>query len=171
MICLSPDMLSSRCRPPREVSMHVTLCWWRTNAKPYTCPARWARRRSIHSMKTMTQVQCSSPLPLRQSPEMKQFTCTFKIWLTSPCLSIPTDTTPFAVRDVYSRAAQLGYIGGRTHNHYYWERRNPNERQKKTGKKKKWGKQWLQQWHRNPIPVPRKEQYKQCIMWGGKINE
>lgn len=45
------------------------------------------------------------------------------------------DQTPFAVRDVYSRAAQLGYIGGKNHHHFYWEKRNPNEPQKRTGKK------------------------------------
>lgn len=46
-----------------------------------------------------------------------------------------TDQTPFAVRDVYSRAAQLGYIGGKNHYHFYWEKRNPNEPQRRTGKK------------------------------------
>uniref|UniRef100_A0A0P4VUI1 RNA-binding protein NOB1 n=1 Tax=Scylla olivacea TaxID=85551 RepID=A0A0P4VUI1_SCYOL len=45
------------------------------------------------------------------------------------------DQTPFAVRDVYSRAAQLGYIGGKNHHHFYWEKRNPNEPQRRTGKK------------------------------------
>lgn len=45
------------------------------------------------------------------------------------------DQTPFAVRDVYSRAAQLGYIGGKNHYHFYWEKRNPNEPQRRTGKK------------------------------------
>ncbi|XP_071548937.1 RNA-binding protein NOB1 [Panulirus ornatus] len=49
------------------------------------------------------------------------------------------DYMPFAVRDVYSRAAQLGYIGGRNYHHYYWEKKNPNEPQKRMGKiKKKW---------------------------------
>nr|XP_045583786.1 RNA-binding protein NOB1-like isoform X4 [Procambarus clarkii] len=43
---------------------------------------------------------------------------------------------PFAVRDVYSRAAQLGYIDGKNHHHYYWEKRNPNEPARRTGKKK-----------------------------------
>ncbi|KAK3873034.1 hypothetical protein Pcinc_021931 [Petrolisthes cinctipes] len=47
------------------------------------------------------------------------------------------NSMPFAVRDVYSRAAQLGYIGGKHHHHYYWEKRNPNEPQRKTGKKKR----------------------------------
>lgn len=47
------------------------------------------------------------------------------------------DHMPFAVRDVYSRAAQLGYIGGRNYHHYYWEKKNPNEPQKRIGKKKK----------------------------------
>ncbi|MPC18857.1 RNA-binding protein NOB1 [Portunus trituberculatus] len=47
----------------------------------------------------------------------------------------PADQTPFAVRDVYSRAAQLGYIGGKNHHHFYWEKRNPNEPQRRTGKK------------------------------------
>ncbi|XP_064105801.1 RNA-binding protein NOB1-like [Macrobrachium nipponense] len=46
------------------------------------------------------------------------------------------DAAPFAVRDVYSRAAQLGYMGDKCHNHYYWERKNPNERTKKYKKKK-----------------------------------
>ncbi|XP_066982381.1 RNA-binding protein NOB1-like isoform X4 [Macrobrachium rosenbergii] len=46
------------------------------------------------------------------------------------------DSAPFAVRDVYSRAAQLGYMGDKCHNHYYWERKNPNERTKKYKKKK-----------------------------------
>lgn len=46
------------------------------------------------------------------------------------------DNAPFAVRDVYSRAAQLGYMGDKCHNHYYWERKNPNERTKKYKKKK-----------------------------------
>ncbi|KAG7154690.1 RNA-binding protein NOB1-like [Homarus americanus] len=44
---------------------------------------------------------------------------------------------PFAVHDVYSRAAQLGYIAGKNHYHHYWEKRNPNEPKRTTGKKKK----------------------------------
>ncbi|KAG0719138.1 RNA-binding protein NOB1 [Chionoecetes opilio] len=47
----------------------------------------------------------------------------------------PADQTPFAVRDVYSRAAQLGYIAGKYHHHFYWEKRNPNESKKSIGKK------------------------------------
>ncbi|KAK8726375.1 hypothetical protein OTU49_010236 [Cherax quadricarinatus] len=46
------------------------------------------------------------------------------------------DQMPFAVRDVYSRAAQLGYIAGKNHHHYYWERKNPNQPMRRTGKKK-----------------------------------
>jgi len=36
--------------------------------------------------------------------------------------------SPFAVNDVYSRAAQLGRTG---HTSNYWNRRNPNEARKK----------------------------------------
>jgi len=43
---------------------------------------------------------------------------------------------PFAVRDVYSRAAQLGYVGGKKQHNYHWEQRNPNESKKRIHKKK-----------------------------------
>ncbi|CAL4060566.1 unnamed protein product [Meganyctiphanes norvegica] len=44
--------------------------------------------------------------------------------------------SPFAVRDVYSRAAQMGYVGGKKQHNYYWEQRNPNESKKRIHKKK-----------------------------------
>lgn len=47
-----------------------------------------------------------------------------------------TGDSPFAVRDVYSRAAQLGYVGGKKQHNYHWEQRNPNEAKKRIHKKK-----------------------------------
>ncbi|XP_047475752.1 RNA-binding protein NOB1-like isoform X2 [Penaeus chinensis] len=54
-------------------------------------------------------------------------------------LHIDYDTlnSPFAVRDVYSRASQLGYIAGKKNHQLYWEKKNPNEGRRTTGKRKK----------------------------------
>lgn len=45
--------------------------------------------------------------------------------------------SPFAVRDVYSRASQLGYIAGKKNHQLYWEKKNPNEGRRTVGKRKK----------------------------------
>ncbi|XP_042879186.1 RNA-binding protein NOB1-like isoform X2 [Penaeus japonicus] len=54
-------------------------------------------------------------------------------------LHVDYDTlnSPFAVRDVYSRASQLGYIAGKKNHQMYWEKKNPNEGRRTTGKRKK----------------------------------
>ncbi|XP_069988761.1 RNA-binding protein NOB1 isoform X1 [Penaeus vannamei] len=54
-------------------------------------------------------------------------------------LHVDFDTlnSPFAVRDVYSRASQLGYIAGKKNHQLYWEKKNPNEGRRTVGKRKK----------------------------------
>ena len=45
--------------------------------------------------------------------------------------------SPFVKRDVYSRAGQLGLVGGKQQGKCYWDKRNPNVSNKSKGKKKR----------------------------------
>ncbi|XP_068232747.1 RNA-binding protein NOB1-like isoform X2 [Palaemon carinicauda] len=79
-----------------------------------------------------------NPILVADQKEVRQFSSKISKKKTNPLHEdYDPDAAPFAIRDVYSRAAQLGYMADRCHNHYYWEKKNPNERTKKYKKKKK----------------------------------